>query len=43
MKEDDCRMLPLARRCEADLAEQQLFFWAQADEFAQNKTDDDAG
>lgn len=33
----------LIGNCEADLAEQQLFFWAQADAFAQNKTDDDAG
>jgi hypothetical protein len=33
----------LIRSWEADLAERRLFFWAQADAFAQNKTDDEAG
>jgi hypothetical protein len=27
----------LIRSCEADLAEQRLFFWAQADAFAKSK------
>ena len=33
----------LIRSRAADLAEQRLFDWAQADAFAQNKTGDDAG